>query len=484
MNYNERKMRDSANLLVREGLGADDIYHAVIRMDSFSQLEGKTKEYIKEDLLKYLQSHANFGDVQRIMNCKILMLEDNKNKLVSYSPFDHSSREHSYDALTKIMNPKVLNAKLMPAITEYSPRSSEKIFKDRTGRTVYNKYQPPAWKFEHFYNNSPIDSAPLPKLYYIYFTSLLDNDIDSYNYLINWLALSLREKNKTMLGAIGKQRIGKGVLAQIIAELHGKDEGNGLSDVSGGNFGSQFNAIIEGKTFVEFSEVKLTTQEEINSWKQLINERIQIEKKGIDARVYPNYANILLTANNMSNIKLGAGDQRVSLLNLADTMLSERLHLFEGFATVDDLIAALKAPENIAALAAYLWHYPVDRALAVKIFQSKTLTNLRKSQLWDWEKEFIASYCRKNAGRTLELVTVIKELDEDLNQRLKLRAKNFESLLTKLEPLLKELPGTSIFKLFRQRTEEGARPLVVEIAKEKFQPEENFLDNFELIDEN
>jgi hypothetical protein len=105
---------------------------------------------------------------------------------------------------------------------------------------------------------------------------------------------------------------------------------------------------------------------------------------------------------------------------------------------------------------------------------------LRKSNLYDWEKELIASYAKEFAGKAVKLVDVVTALDIQLNTKTKIKERNFRALEAKLKPLLK---GKQIFKVGRSFIG-TQRPVVVEFASSKDQPDDSFLDNFGEINEN
>lgn len=481
--YNRGKVLKMVDKLVKEGSDESEIYHRIIGTEDFRQIDAKDKEHIRDDVKNQLENHANYNVVQRTMNCKVLMLENERNKIVAYDPVDYTSRMHTHDALTKVMSPNLLGSKLTLAHSEYNPRRYEKVYTNKSGTVIYNKYTPPSWLRGHFFEGSTIEAAVLPPLYHNYFMQLVDNDEASYTYLINWIAYSIRGRNKTMLAAIGIPGIGKGVLASIIAALHGREEGNGVASISGTKFGSNFNDILVGKTFIEFSEVSLVSKEEINNWKQLANETIDVEGKGKDRASTDNHCNFLLTANSMADVRITSDDRRLSLLNLTKIPLTQKLKEF-NVANVGELLDQLyRNQDNLDQLARYLWNLEPSNELLSTPFQSKALENLRKASLRDWEKEFISSYCQQHAGQTIKLADAASALDNSLNSRLKLQVRSFEALQTKLAPLLKKYKDKTIFTIRREVQEDGSKPTVLIISKRKEQPEENFLDNFDVVNE-
>lgn len=83
-------------------------------------------------------------------------------------------------------------------------------------------------------------------IYKDFFEHLVNNDKDSFDYLLDWLSFSITGRNQTMLVAVGEQGIGKGILGEIMRELHGHENYAFTSDRSlSGNFNSTPRELIK-----------------------------------------------------------------------------------------------------------------------------------------------------------------------------------------------------------------------------------------------
>lgn len=482
MPYSYDKLEEIANDEIAKGRDIARILNLVTQTSKLSKhIDTSEIALIKKDLEGIVAKHGNYNLIQKALNSDVYMLMDQKNKVVAYDAITNNEYDFGETSLVKLMDYKFLRPYLKPVYSEYTPHSCTKIYSDHKDRKIFNRYNPPPWKRDFFYKGTPVAPKPMPELYHKFFMSLLDNDSESYEYLINWIAISLRQKNMKMLGAIGKPRIGKGMLGTIIAELHGSKEGNGVTSVSGTKFGGRFNAILDSRTFVEFSEFKIMTIEEKNNWKNLVNTTFEMEKKGLDSKMVMNHANVFITANDMNHVRVGNSDQRLSLINLTDKMLIDRLPEL-GFSSEQAIADAVVEPNNIADLAAYLWNRPLDLDMGNRMFESKALASLRKSQLTPWMREFLENYCFKYAGQEKLLSEAAKALNEEMDVRLKLQKPSFEQLQERLTPMLKDHPGKYYFEIKRSKIDGGKMNVLI-IAPLDMQPPEDFLTSMTVVEE-
>lgn len=288
----------------------------------------------------------------------------------------------------------------------YNPRQTGPLRKDSLGIDVYNTYAPPEWKREHFFFGTPLPAVPaLPALYEEYFTHLTGGDADSKEYLLDWLATSLTSRNFTMLTAIGAQGIGKGLLGSILEQLHGsRNFHEGRDQV----FKSHFNAQIMNKTLVYVDEVDLRTKDAQDRMKAMVNEHIEIERKGHDAVYAKNYASFYLSSNTYDAIRMDHDDRRFSIIQLTeksilDTPLGARL-------------ADLTGAANIRALAHYLVGRPVNRAMN-RPFKSARTEEVKEASLADWESWLVHEWAEENAGGK----ALIRDLQDRMVADLRLR---------------------------------------------------------------
>lgn len=144
-------------------------------------------------------------------------------------------------------------------------------------------------------------------------------DETSYNYIKNWIIRPLQmpnRKNKSALIFAGiDQGTGKSWTAEIIARLHGRfgEENIGnMKDICG-----DFNAKLLNKTLVVANEVKNVDNSvwyNGDALKSLItDDKVGIEKKGIDSMTCDNNINFIFVSNNERPINIDDKDRRYAV---------------------------------------------------------------------------------------------------------------------------------------------------------------------------
>jgi hypothetical protein len=296
--------------------------------------------------------------------------------------------------------PSFLENDVIHAHFVYKPHAKEVITKRPGGDYEYNCYVPPSWRRAYTLGGQPIDSVKeLPGIYEKFFRHLVDGHSESFEYLLDWLALSLQGRNLTFLAAIGEQGAGKGTLGEIMQGLHGA---RNFVKVRDGIFKDRFNGPLKNKTLVYVDEIDLKTKEAHDRIKDMVNEEIEIEEKGKDHKTYHNWASFYLSSNSLDAIKIEPGDRRFSIIQLTDKKL---IHT--------DLIEirdALVSEENINLLAQYLFHRKVDKRAMYTPFHSERYEEVREAGLKDWEIFVIEEWCASHVGKELPL----SELQTDI----------------------------------------------------------------------
>ena len=131
---------------------------------------------------------------------------------------------------------------------------------------------------------------------------LADESEESYQYILKWFSNALRgNKNDTCLYLKGGQGIGKSTISDFI-KIH--VVGEELFIESGSQpLKNKFNSQLNGKLFVQFSELENCS---INEWssmssvlkRQITSTTLPIEQKGKDAVQVKNINNYIIDSNN------------------------------------------------------------------------------------------------------------------------------------------------------------------------------------------
>lgn len=299
----------------------------------------------------------------------------------------------------------------------YEPRQQ------RFGVNYFNLYRLSKWR-----KNTKLQLNEIPKVYRNFFLHLVNNDIGSYHYLLDWLANSLHRKNFTILCAIGDEGIGKGTLAEIIELLHGEENFIKTRDSV---LKKDFNAQISNKTFVYIDEVKLTKKEQMDRLKDLVNIRIEIEKKGYDTTSEYNHASIYLSSNDLNAIKPSHSDRRFSILEMTDIPLKDTPLIKTRDALLDI--------QNITQLGRYLEQLEIisDMLTPWKGFRAE---EIKEANLTSWEDWLINEYIPRNKSNnilTIDWKTVQTDIDTTCCVKPGRR---------KIEECIKQYPKVAKFK--------------------------------------
>lgn len=305
------------------------------------------------------------------------------------------------------------------AVFVYEPHRSSTIWKADSGLTMFNDYQPPEWK------RSTDEIGALPAIYQRFFDHLTGGDERSFTYLVDWLANSIQSRNYCILCAIGDPGIGKGVLGEIMQRLHGA---NNYAKVRDSIFKLHFNAPLANKTLIYVDEAVLDTKESTNRIKDVVNDHIEVEKKGKDARWIRNWASFYLSSNDRSAIYLEKGDRRFSLLDLTKVPLIQRPELIAE-------LPVLLAGDSIKQLGLYLSKKKIDSDM-LRVFLSKSTEEVKDASLAEWESYVIYDLAPKHSGKEISLTDIQEKVKAVCDMRNTIGRRKFQLLAERYPQVL------------------------------------------------
>lgn len=294
----------------------------------------------------------------------------------------------------------IINAEFTfdPRLQPITPKNNNTLY--------YNTYRPAPWRHDEYWFAKPVAKlAALPEIFERFFVHLTADHGPSKEYLLDWMAHSLKTRNFTILTAIGNQGVGKGILAEMLKHLHGEPN---YCQPKDDVFKERFNAPLKNKTMVNVDEISLRTKEEHDRLKAVVNDWIDIEEKGRDAINCRNYANFYISSNHLDAIQVEPGDRRYSIIQLAATKLIET--------ELRNHISYLTDPKAIADLGAYLLYRPVSHDM-LQPFRSPRFEEVRLAGLNDWELFMIEEFCVQHSGRTYAIQFVLDEIKNALEMR-------------------------------------------------------------------
>jgi len=434
-----QEIRNKVNNLIKEGHCAKEIEEII------SSRYGRN--HSKELLLKAVAQEINSEDNNYSMIQKadrsrwIVDMNARDRTIYLLDPFVRDIVTIQKTELLAMVDKKLKEFhNIIPCRFVYNPFESKRLYKIELVNH-FNIYVPPAWWDEKVqYVNK------IPPLYEKFFKHLVDGDINSYNYIIKWLANAVQAKNYCVLTAIGDQGVGKGVLGTIMMCLVGKSN---YHKTDNRLITKDFNKQFKFKRLVFCDEINIRKIDHVNKFKDLINDTIEIEGKGENAAMIDNYASIYIASNNLDSIRITSDDRRFSIVDLT----SSRLDVSHSI----DEISALQEETNVNELAKYLFHYQVDKKQMLQVFTSRRTEEVRRASLTDAEEWFIDDYAVEMEGQDIPIGSVVKKAFEEADFKALSRKKLGD--LSKIYP--------RIFKII-QPWEEASEKKKKRVYKVKF----------------
>lgn len=384
--------------LIRVGFNLSTICHEMQRQIPETQMNHDALL----DLIKAtVENYPNYHLIQKVNRSKLIInMNEKADKYYLVDPETTMVNTiHSANVKSLYYKPDFSDRIYMTEF-EYNPYEFNKLYRV-DNEWKFNTYEPPFWLEDFFYDKGDLENTEVPKVFHDFLIHLTDNDEASYTYVLDWLSTSLKARNYCILATIGDQGIGKGVLGSLMEKLVGTSN---FSLTDNRLITKEFNSQILNKRIVYIDELKVTNTKEENRLKLLINDKVEVEGKGVDSVNTNNYASIYASSNDFDAIRLTADDRRFSIIKLTDKKL---INVFD-----QGKISKLLSDDTVEDLANFLWHRDVKRNMS-QVFLSERTEEVRESSLKDWEDWFIESYCVAHSGteRNLEVV------QEDINDK-------------------------------------------------------------------
>lgn len=263
---------------------------------------------------------------------------------------------------------------------------------------------------------------------------LFGGNSEEVEYVINWMAWSLDPKihHLPYLCLIDTvEGIGKGILAKLIRSLHGDMSNSAI--VTDKIIKGQFNSQLNGKTFLCLDEMKIQGEEQHNRLKALVNEFIEIEAKGVDAKEYRNYCKVLINSNDLA-LKVTKESRRFSALMTTKVAIKDNKGLMEKWGGFDNFLKVIESDETVDefGLALTYWRNEFlykEKISHLEIFFSAYTETLIERGLDDWERSMLIDMPRDficdriSAGHALEtfqgkqcIITTLKDFKNSMRK--------------------------------------------------------------------
>lgn len=209
---------------------------------------------------------------------------------------------------------------------QYLPRNKAGIAnqKDEQGveQEFFNTYVPPAWTRIDGYEDLPDE---LPET----FSKLVKHLFpikEEREYFFSWLWHSLFKRSFVYLVLCGAPGTGKNRLKLILRALHGHSN---TIDGKRSTLIERFNSQLADSTLAWFDELKYDIEME-NMMKELQNDSISIERKGIDAtRSTRIYASLIISNNKPRDNYIAFDARKFAPLQVSDSRLETSMTVKE-----------------------------------------------------------------------------------------------------------------------------------------------------------
>ncbi len=229
------------------------------------------------------------------------------------TPGEHKSRMSGDTYLKRCgINDKVAYDTARPVIPEYRPRSLpgvESVVNRQTkeNEQFFNSYVPAEWSV--WKKDNPKKWRKLPAKPPVLLMKLLKHLIpcaEERRYLYAWIYASITSRSYVYLMLCGVGGSGKNRMKLVLRGLHGR--GN-YTDGKKSTITEKFNSQLSDNTLVWFDELKHDLDME-NVMKEIQNDYLSIERKGIDATGSSTIYSSMVISNNKPRDNFLAFDAR------------------------------------------------------------------------------------------------------------------------------------------------------------------------------
>ena len=377
--------------LVRSGLTKDEINVQLKAMFP------ETKESVIEKIVRE-KDKGEYGLAQKILRSNLFTNMREKGQLIFMDdPFHPEIKQIEKAQLKNVLDKDGMkDLVIRPCEFVYDPFKRQRVYEGDDLISYFNNYEPPTWMVDEYGQYKEVERVDkMPELFHRFFIHLSNGKESEYDYIIKWLANAIQDRNFCVLAAIGAPGIGKGVLGNIMLGLVGL---NNFTKTDNKLISKDFNAQIKNKRLVFCDEINIKKTNHMNKFKDLVNDKIEIEGKGKDAKLDDNHASIYVASNNLDSLYIPENDRRFSVIELTNNRLDSQF-------TVEE-IEQLNDLKNIEELGKYLYHYEVDKDEMLKVHRSQRLEDIKLSTLTDAQEWFLEDYAVEKKGQVIDLSIV------------------------------------------------------------------------------
>lgn len=206
------------------------------------------------------------------------------------------------------------------------------------------------------------------------FENIAQGSHELFRYIVGWLANIVQEpmrKPGTAIAIRGEQGTGKSILGRPFATILTRRHYTEIA----GQIPTRFNAHLENRLLLQVEEGEWAGSKTLESpLKHLITaDTIQIERKGVDPQVAPNYLRVLFTSNNDWVIPAQADSRRFAVFDAGEKRREDKAYFK---ALVEQLSTG-----GTEALLHFLLNYKYDFAELQRVPGTVALAQQKRASL-------------------------------------------------------------------------------------------------------
>lgn len=370
-----------------------NLYKALDELNGYDEFDAAMLNYVLDQDTYCYENYSRKDDIcwmntrtRETHNLDINVLADSITVLLAYKGH---KREIAIARLRK---------KRKYAIFAYNPYTTQIEFANNNKR-CFNTYLPPKWKLRNY-------KPELPVIIDEFMKRLFPKD-DSREYVYDWLANGLKNRNLTYLLLLSTQGAGKGIFSNLVKALYG----HGNCAFAGQTFiDKEFNANIKNKQILVLNEITAKEPEDLDKLKTLVDDTIVIEGKHVDSAECQNHLNVIITINRPDAIEIEDNDRRYSIVHLSQKALKD-----QGLTAkqIQDYAEMHYNDDIVGQFGQWLMQRNITRNMLHKYVDEDKMHEINEELMYGWQKFIFNEVCQYNTKLTNPFTS------KDLNDLMK-----------------------------------------------------------------
>ena len=305
----------------------------------------------------------------------------------------------------------LINEKLKMAMFDYDPYTSKKFFRSRNDEdSVFNTWIPP----KHFFNLKHV-AIELPEVIDDFFFHLFNGRGKERRHFYDWLANSLKTKNRSMALLVAAKGIGKNfMIEQILSPLVGEQNVsyNRNEDIYG-----RFNESFALSQYALVDEFSIRTTQDMDAVKRLSNDTMAVEEKHKKKETKKIKCNMIFCTNRFDQVRLDDNQRRFNIYGTTNTKLEDNSYLMDKYGNIDNICDLIN--KSIPSFYKWLLGREIKRNLDVPYVNERVFEKIKMQSLYDWEHLVIDYVDNMNLNESITVNDMKFDLQDQAKTKLK-----------------------------------------------------------------